>query len=124
MIPLMNPQLWPRPPLLLAEALTKVQLPSKLAIQVSQEDSSRREDARAIQRDPLKPDAVPPSKPMLEEGQDPTTAPEAGDKPGGQVGRGDQGFICVGTPMSLTSRSRSHSCSLTLDHPREKLRKR
>ncbi|CAL1145518.1 unnamed protein product, partial [Cladocopium goreaui] len=64
-----------------AEALTKVQLPSKLAIQASQEDSSRREDARAIQRGPLKPDAVPPSKPMLEEGQDPTTAPEAGDKP-------------------------------------------
>ena len=68
-----------------AEALTKVQLPSKLAIQASQEDSSRREDARAIQRDPLKPDAVPPSKPMLEEGQDPTTAPEAGDKPGDKL---------------------------------------
>ena len=63
-----------------AEALTKVQLPSKLAIQASQEDSSRREDARAIQRDPLKPDAVPPSKPMSED-QDATTAPQAGDKP-------------------------------------------
>ena len=67
-----------------AEALTKVQLPSKLAVQASQEDSLTREDAR-VQRDPLKPDAVPPSKPMLEEGQDPTTAPEAGDKPGDKL---------------------------------------
>ena len=67
-----------------AEALTKVQLPSKLAIQASQEDSSRREDARAIQRDPLKPDAVPPSKPMSED-QDATTAPQAGDKPGDKL---------------------------------------
>ena len=58
-----------------AEALTKVQLPSKLAIQASQEE----EDAR-VQRDAEETGAVPRSKPMSED-QDATTAPQAGDKP-------------------------------------------
>ncbi|CAL1139629.1 unnamed protein product [Cladocopium goreaui] len=66
-----------------AEALTKVQLPWKLAVQASQENSLPREDAR-VQRDAEETGAVPPSKPMSED-QDATTAPQAGDKPGDKL---------------------------------------
>ena len=98
-----------------AEALTKVQLPSKLAVQASQEDSLPREDAR-VQRDAEETGAVPRSKPMSED-QDATTAP-AGDKPGDKLVEIKDSSVWDADVIDI--KDRSHSCSSTLDHPVEK----